>query len=111
MNRALGPYEFQPGNYVVYRFYDADDRLLYVGMTWNLPNRIAQHRRTEWFKKERVRTEVVRVGPEREARRLEREAIRTESPKYNVSQNPEHRGRHGSGRLSKKKAPAGQGEG
>lgn len=34
--------------FCVYRYFDADDRLLYVGVTWNPGDRLAQHRHKPW---------------------------------------------------------------
>jgi|GEM_PF-3631458 len=66
----------------VYRFYDADENLLYVGLSMNLNSRLNSHRRTEWW------TDVVRCDVEwfegREpARVAERRAILDEAPIHN----------------------------
>lgn len=69
----------------VYRFYDADERLLYVGITFSLGLRFAQHERgSEWWPHQRSVKVVWR-----ESRTLaadeERTAIREEKPLHNVS--------------------------
>lgn len=69
----------------VYRFYDADERLLYVGITFSLGLRFAQHERSsEWWRFQRS----VKVAW-RDSRTLaaaeELAAIRSEKPLYNKS--------------------------
>jgi predicted GIY-YIG superfamily endonuclease len=68
----------------VYRLFDADDRLLYVGCSeyWNL--RINAHRRDkDWFPTV-TRTTVERFPTREEALAAELAAIRTEAPIHNV---------------------------
>lgn len=67
----------------VYRCYDAEGRLLYIGSTSRLEMRLAQHRATTaWW------PTVARVEPERfasiiQARTAEARAIREERPLHN----------------------------
>jgi predicted GIY-YIG superfamily endonuclease len=74
--------------HTVYRLLGQHDRLLYIGCTINLDNRLGQHRNKPW------RPEVVRVVsdvyPDRAtAHEAERNAIRAECPRYNqTSMNP-----------------------
>lgn len=67
----------------VYRCYDAEGVLLYVGMTYNPPARMRQHsKKAEWF----PRAVAVRfiVFPTRDyAMQKEREAIVLERPEFN----------------------------
>lgn len=71
----------------LYRFYDADGVLLYVGISKHWPERLTQHRRDKvWW------TEVARIDlepfPTREAvLEAERAAIIAERPRYNVIHN------------------------
>lgn len=68
----------------LYRFYDADNRLLYVGITSHLPRRLDEHASKSWW----ARVQIVRVqhfGDPEEARGRERRAIATEWPLYNVT--------------------------
>lgn len=69
--------------HALYRFFDAKDRLLYVGESWNAVNRAKQHRRQQhWWMQ--VRRMTVEMHPSREAARVaEAKAIRTERPRYN----------------------------
>lgn len=80
------------GKHVVYRMYE-DGRLLYVGMSRNLPERIRTHRDhvvpSYWWHRHAVDRVVVRILPTREAaREAEIAAIRDEAPRYNVLNNP-----------------------
>lgn len=68
----------------LYRVFDADDRLLYVGATMLWDQRLAKHRTAApWYD----RAATVRLEPQEsitDARRAERTAIATELPEYNV---------------------------
>lgn len=69
----------------VYRFYDADGALLYVGLTWNVGERIKGHRHAQpWW--DEVRD--IRVEPHPNsaaAHKAEAAAIRTENPRHNIA--------------------------
>lgn len=67
----------------LYRAFDADNVLLYVGVTENLKKRQGQHRRSsDWFPDAARWTED--AYPERDAAlTAERTAIATENPLYN----------------------------
>lgn len=68
----------------LYRFYDADDQLLYVGISLNVFRRMAQHseRKTWWTA---VARSTVEWHPTREAAlEAERIAIRDEKPLHNI---------------------------
>lgn len=68
----------------LYRFFDADGGLLYVGRTINAQSRWRTHERTkEWF--DSVATITREVLPDDAALALaERDAIRREGPLHNV---------------------------
>jgi predicted GIY-YIG superfamily endonuclease len=70
--------------YVVYRFYNAKWRLLYVGMTSNFGARRSAHRSSSrWFKY--ARFTIQRHYDDRQsAAAAELEAIRTEHPIFNT---------------------------
>lgn len=69
---------------VVYRFYDADGRLLYVGRTGKLVERMAQHRRKQpWFA-DIATTTLVLCSSYTAAIAAEAHAIKTENPLYNA---------------------------
>ena len=71
----------------LYRFFDSDGALLYVGITVNLPARLSRHRdEKEWW------VDVVRVSiewfPDRDSvLAAEKAAIRSEQPRYNIQHN------------------------
>ncbi len=76
----------KPGQvaHTVYRFFDADDELLWVGVTATRTRRFAQHReQREWWT-EIVRAEFEHFGTRAEAEAAEREQIQTLHPRYNV---------------------------
>lgn len=77
----------------LYRFYDADRALLYVGISCNLPNRWDWHRcRTTWYST--ARFVAVSFYPERrDALRAESATIRAQSPAFNVLRPKTHRSR------------------
>jgi hypothetical protein len=71
----------------LYRFYGADDLLLYIGLTCNPGQRFMHHRdNKEWW------SEIIRIAleqfPDREALvAAERAAIKAEKPLYNIKMN------------------------
>ncbi len=74
----------------VYRCFDAKDRLLYVGCTYNPPARMRQHRaeKRAWVDKV-VRTRLTVWPDRRKALDMERRAIETEGPIHNKAFNRE----------------------
>lgn len=68
----------------VYRMFDADDRLLYVGQTTNIGQRLLTHQSVaSWFTAVRS-IDVIHVGSRNEATALERELIASGRPLLNV---------------------------
>ena len=67
----------------VYRFYDADDALLYVGITNNLTIRWSEHKSKPWWRNEAYRYDVQWYSNREMAKAEEKRAIRSEFPKYN----------------------------
>lgn len=68
----------------VYRLFDADDQLLYVGLTYDLKKRLQQHRRkAKWWHSAAHGTAVLYPGLFA-ARRAETIALQTEGPAFNV---------------------------
>ena len=69
--------------FVLYRMFDAQDNLLYVGITNNPPSRFSGHRNAQrWWGQ--VATIRLATYPSRDAlRTAEREAIIAEEPLYN----------------------------
>lgn len=71
----------------VYRIYDADRRLIYVGCTGNLSQRLAVHRYgySAWWNSQAVKTVAKVFRTKREALDAEQVAIRSERPRWNIS--------------------------
>ncbi|WP_405671422.1 GIY-YIG nuclease family protein [Streptomyces sp. NBC_01530] len=70
----------------LYRCYDADEELLYVGVSKDPEARWEQHRDKPWWRDVSMR--VVEWFDDRaSAERAERKAIQTKGPRYNVHHN------------------------
>lgn len=70
---------------VVYRCYGRRSALLYIGVTGDLHRRFRAHTaRTPWWHEVR-RWTVDGPHPQRDALRIERDAIAAERPRYNVA--------------------------
>lgn len=80
-HRRTAPREEQP--HFVYRLYDADDALLYVGMTYDPRNRRQGHKRKEWWP-EVARFRLTVYSDKATALRAESQAIRAEHPVHNI---------------------------
>ena len=71
----------------LYRFFDDDDNLLYVGISVNAYNRAKQHSKDKHWWPE-VKSITLNVYPDRESVELaEINAIKTEKPIYNTQHN------------------------
>lgn len=69
--------------HTVYKFYNADDDLLYVGVTSQWPGRLDQHRRqTEWFA-EVMHHALIHFTTAEQARKAEIATIAELTPRYN----------------------------
>jgi hypothetical protein len=68
----------------LYRHFNADGDLLYVGVSLSALARQVSHRRSHWAH-EIVRIEIEYCADRKEAERLEALAILAEKPRYNVS--------------------------
>lgn len=67
----------------LYRFFDSKDKLLYVGMSYHLENRLDSHRFGKpWDHISRI--QIQRFPTREEAAAAEREAILSEAPAWNV---------------------------
>ncbi|MET8751343.1 helix-turn-helix domain-containing protein [Streptomyces sp. NPDC004667] len=66
----------------VYRLYDAEERLLYVGITMTLKQRFADHRHQKFWWHLVKRRDVRWYDDRSAAEAVEAEAIQTENPKY-----------------------------
>jgi len=70
--------------HALYRMFDANGQLLYVGITGKLLNRLDQHAEKRWFPL--VASITLEWFPkERDAREAERRAIAIEHPVYNIA--------------------------
>lgn len=70
----------------LYRCFDADDELLYVGISKDPKTRFEQHRDKPWWRDVTMR--VVEWYDNRPAaEHAERKAIQSEGPRYNVQHN------------------------
>lgn len=69
----------------LYRIYGTEGELLYVGITRNLPARLAQHAREQSWGLE-IRDVIARWYPdEASADAAETEAVRAEQPRHNIA--------------------------
>lgn len=69
----------------LYRLYDAEGLLLYIGMTGNLTQRLSQHQSDKSWWNEVAAIKVQRwFGNRDELALAELTAIRTEDPRYNI---------------------------
>lgn len=69
----------------LYRHYDVDGNLLYVGISLSSVHRLSQHRQqSHWFEQIR-RVDVQHFASRTEALEAEAIAISEESPRYNVA--------------------------
>jgi predicted GIY-YIG superfamily endonuclease len=80
----------RPTPATVYRCYDKDERLLYVGMTSGRMRRFFRHSSDKEWWREIVRLELAHFETVEQAKEAETEAIIKESPKHNTLHN-----RHG----------------
>lgn len=73
----------------LYRLFDAQERLLYVGISMSTMCRMTQHRlaKSWWDEVATVRIEHLDVGLRTEAEAIERAAIIAEQPLHNVNGN------------------------
>lgn len=72
---------------VLYRFYDADGALLYIGSTWAPHLRWRHHEQKRWFAQAASVT-IEHFDDVGELREAESTAIRTEGPPFNVLDRP-----------------------
>lgn len=71
------------GETTLYRYFDAEGRLLYVGVARDFQARDIAHRSSSAWYPQMARTETVKYTTRAEALAAERQAIRTERPLYN----------------------------
>ena len=73
--------------FTLYRFYAADDTLLYVGLTVNPGKRMEKHAYGKPWWAEVARIAMEQHGSIEALREAERDAIKTEKPRHNVRMN------------------------
>lgn len=82
-----------PNETALYRYYDAQDRLLYVGITDGLAVRIASHIKASSWMDFAARSTIERHPTRKAAADMEREAIEGERPLFNSVYNDHPVGR------------------
>lgn len=75
------------GPTALYRYYDDEDRLLYIGISGALADRERTHIGSSRWMDLSARSEIVRYPSRPEAEEAEREAIETEQPLFNKQHN------------------------
>jgi predicted GIY-YIG superfamily endonuclease len=70
--------------FTLYRFFDAQDRLLYVGITGDVTKRWRDHHRQKPWMKDVARATLTHYGSREELAVAEVQAIQTERPVHNV---------------------------
>ena len=73
--------------FTLYRFYDTDDVLLYVGLSINPGKRFEKHRHTKPWWRDVDRIEIQHFDDLDSLRAAERKAIEDEQPLYNIRMN------------------------
>lgn len=79
-------------HHILYRWWDTDGRLLYVGKSVSVLNRVTQHRHKSAFFEEAAAMTIERFPTAQALAAAEMAAIRAENPAYNISggrHNPE----------------------
>lgn len=71
-------------NFALYRFYDRNETLLYVGITGNPRGRLRGHLRSQSWAKEIARATFEHFDTREKVKDAERSAIQTEHPLHNV---------------------------
>ena len=80
----LGTRRYWKGRAVMYRFYDADGRLLYVGATTDLIRRTSEHRQSAWWFQLIAKTRLQVFPDLAAAKAAESVAIQEEEPIANI---------------------------
>ena len=73
----------------LYRYWDVDDRLLYVGISFHAAVRASEHRRSQGWWADVDRMTVERHPSRDSARAAELDAIRNEHPIHNIADKPD----------------------
>ena len=81
----LAPPNHPPAPTCLYRHFDRDGRLLYIGISLNAISRLAGHRDTAHWFYEIARVDIEQYASRREAEAAERKAIYEEKPLHNIA--------------------------
>lgn len=81
---SLTPHRLTIDPHFVYRCFDAEQRLLYVGCSVSPSQRIEQHRAKSWWWPQVARTRLLWFPNREYALHKEREAIAVEQPRWNI---------------------------
>ena len=73
---------------VLYRFFDSEGNLLYVGISNNWQQRLRQHYKDSSFHYEATCITLERFNTREQVEAAEKKAIISENPKYNKAYNP-----------------------
>lgn len=71
-------------NHYLYRHYDADNNLLYVGISYNAIYRLWQHKRVSLWFSDIAKVTIEKFSTRRDALNAETKAIQFENPKHNI---------------------------
>jgi len=69
----------------VYRLFDADARLIYIGCTYDVESRLKSHRHVMWWAPQIARIKITVHPTKAAAHEVERAAITAEKPRWNVN--------------------------
>jgi hypothetical protein len=89
-HRSTDEYETtggRPREHVLYRHYDKDSVLLYIGISWNMAQRQSAHRDSPWFHLIATTTHQGGFATRAEAEAAEEAAVKAEKPRFNVVHN------------------------
>lgn len=75
---------------ILYRYFDAEDNLLYVGITNNQFRRFSQHKNKDWMTKI-ARATFEHFDTRSDAEFAEGNAITNEAPLYNIAGHPDYK--------------------
>ena len=71
----------------LYRYYDIDKNLLYIGISVNAFIRFSQHKSNQLWASEIAIIEIEKYETRGKVLKAEKEAIKKEKPKYNITYN------------------------
>lgn len=74
-------------SHYLYRLYDANEQLLYVGISKSAIHRLHEHLTTQPWAEQIVTQKVQRFNSRQELEEAEKAAIKAENPKHNITHN------------------------